>query len=505
MTGLFQTQSSGICADSLRAWPWLCLLLLSGVTWFLPLSPAVSTLESNPRPPFTAPVEDEAEKINTTQTDNYLEKALKAAGCDSGISAFGQDCSLLKNTLGTMNSHILQGQRDDVEDEEGTEEDFPWNRDPDIMPELQVNCWCPAQFESSHVAYTNRVCGNKINRHIRGLEEGGIYGDVKFVPPRTSKPMPEKMDRKFDDTGKNVTERKVYVNRRKVYVGYNAFITHKVSFLFFVFALVLLIPSLLWRKISASIWCGVNIDKTLDMLRVAQSYELEARRRTYKGIARETKATVKTSGRTAKSFLLCKTLACCASLVVIFLIFQMLQPQATTLSTELEELSDISKLYPLQDHFLFHCFFTIKQTQNAHDYTVQCLTSFQPSQVSGSAGMTNGDVYHQLDSARRTLLVYTALFQAVTAFLVLHATLNICGAVEWTWRFFIDTDRFSAHTTSGDPGFSGDVRFFLCCAHEQLGHVVSGELAESFAQATTDNSGPCYGSGRKGDDMEDNV
>ena len=147
MMGLFQTPSAGICADSLRVWPWFCLLLLSGLTWFLPLSPAVNTLESKPRPPFT--VEVEAEKINTTQTDNYLEEALKAAGCNSGISAFGQDCSLLKKTLGTMNTHILQGQREDVE-EYGKKEDFPWNRDPDTLPELQVNCWCPAQCLSPH-------------------------------------------------------------------------------------------------------------------------------------------------------------------------------------------------------------------------------------------------------------------------------------------------------------------------------------------------------------------
>ena len=308
---------------------------------------------------------------------------------------------------------------------------------------------------------------------------------------------------------KNVTERKVYVNRRDVFVRYNAFITQTTSFLLFEFALVLLIPSLLWRKISSSIWCGVNIDKTLDMLRMAQSYELEARRRTYRDIARETMAVATTSSRIAKSFLLCKTLACFVSLVVIFLIFQTLQPRAIDLARKLEELSDISKLYPLRDHYLFHCYFLIRQMQNVHDYTVQCLTSLPASEGSGSSQMTNGDPHHQLDSARRTLLAYSALFQAVALFLILHATLNFCGAMEWMWRLYMDTDRFSGHTRSsvrsGEPGFSQDVRFFLCSAREQLGHVVSEELAESFAQTAADNSGPCYGSGRKGDDIEDNV
>ena len=475
-----QPSDSAICVDSFRTWPWLFLFLLCGVTWLLPLSPAVNTLESTPRPPFSAPEvkEDEGEKVNSSVTDGILQKALEAAGCDKGYSSTGQDCNLLKETLGLMNTHLMmdKAKKNDAADDEG---EFPWNQDPDVIPELKANCWCPAQFELSQVTYSNRVCANKINRFIRGLSEDSVSSDRGGFPQ-----FPEvEPNKRLDETVKSITQRRVYIQRKDVFDRYNAFITLRTNFLLFVFGLVLLIPSLMWWKLSPSVWCGMNIDKTLDMLHWAQSCGPEALRKTYQDIVTETSDLSRPSGKTARCFLVCKTLVCCSSLAVVITVYHLVQPQAKALSVELEELSEIAKLSPFEDHFIFHCFFSIRQLQNVHDYTLQCLASF-PLQ-GGADSSRNTDPHYQLDSARRAVLLYVALFQVVSAFLILHAIANFCGILGWIWKLYIDKNRFEhAFQVLRKPSgslFSEDVRFFLHNTHEQLGHVISRELAKYFA------------------------
>ncbi|GFR83944.1 pannexin 8 [Elysia marginata] len=149
-------------------------------------------------------------------------------------------------------------------------DDISWNREPDIMPELKVDCWCPAQFEDSHVAYTNRVCGDMINRRIRGINNDK---DTNERLRRLDLRPTEDLDKLVE----KITQRKVYTERKEVYNSYNSFITQKTSYTLFISALVLLIPGLLWWKISPSVWCGFNVEKTLNMAQQAQYGELEAR------------------------------------------------------------------------------------------------------------------------------------------------------------------------------------------------------------------------------------
>ncbi|RUS70768.1 hypothetical protein EGW08_021470 [Elysia chlorotica] len=508
MRDLFQAAGHGrpTSVDSFRACAWLLLLALCGVTWLLPLSPAVNTLESNPRPLFSVPKVKDKEKVNTTVTDGIVEKALKAARCDTGYDSFGQDCELLKDTLGQLNKHLLdQGQKEDAGDRE-EDEGIPWNQDPDILPDLTVNCWCPAQFEPAQVAYTNSLCASNINRYIRGLDlEQNSDKDEPHPRGRVDVEADEvTVSGSVAESLRNMTQRKVYRQRKDVFDRYNHFVTRKTSFLLFVFGLVLLAPSLMWWKLAASTWCALNVDTTLDTLRHAQSCEPDVRGRIYQDISRYT-----SSGHTAKCFLLCKLLVCCASLVALVSVSQLLHVQANTLAGELEELSDMAKLAPLEDQgLLFHCFFTIRMMQNQHDYTVQCSTSFSDHGRVESARQNGMGPHHQLDWARRGVLAYGTLFQIVAAFLIMHATFNLCGFLEWVRRIYVDTNRFQSGTQNSDSdrpsgvGFAEDVRFLLHTAHAHLGHVVCKELAVSLAQGR--HGSPAAGSGGKPRDAEDN-
>ncbi|GFR76482.1 hypothetical protein ElyMa_002214200, partial [Elysia marginata] len=125
MATSFKPYDYKIHADSFRMWPWILLLVLSGVTWFLPLSPAINTLESKSRPSFFAPLTEKAKEFNSSHTDNVLQKALKTAGCENGKSVFGQDCGLLEKAMAQMNIELSDLGIKGKEKEES--DDISWN------------------------------------------------------------------------------------------------------------------------------------------------------------------------------------------------------------------------------------------------------------------------------------------------------------------------------------------------------------------------------------------
>ncbi|GFR66216.1 pannexin 10 [Elysia marginata] len=330
--------------------------------WLLPFSPAVKTLESNPRPPFSSPVDEKPENLNSSQIDEVLEKS----GCnEEGYGDLGEHCKLLEKTLGQMGARFLD-----------EEENVPWDRDPDIMPILKAKCWVPSIMEDHHGDYTDNVCGNHINRVIRGKE--------KQVRKRSKNIL--------DDKIQQVRQRRAYFNRKSIFGSYNAIVSYRMSFLLFIFAMVLLFPSLLWWKLSPSIWCGLNIDKTLDLLQQIQTSEPDARRKTYQDISRETAAEAMSSGKTTKTFLFCKILVCGASIAVLCAAYQKIQKRVYTLVVELEELSDIAKLIPFQDHFVFQY-----KKRPGKQTIVAFFGNGTTQDSSNSSGLLQSDFRYRLD------------------------------------------------------------------------------------------------------------
>ncbi|GFR66214.1 pannexin 7 [Elysia marginata] len=469
--------SSRISVDSLRVWPWLFLLLLSAVTWLLPLSPAVTTLESNPRPPFSSPVDAKPDSLNSSQADQLLEKF----GCNKGYGDVGDHCKLVKQATDKMEAHFLD-----------KEEKVPWDTDPDIMPWLTAKCWLSFGLERAATVYAHHVCANVVNRLIRGA--GNESKDEKVIAHKN-----------FEETMRGVAQREVYVNRKVIFGSYNAIISYRMSFLLFIFAMVLLFPSLLWWKLSPSIWCGLNIDKTLDLLQQIQTSEPDARRKTYQDISRETAAEAMSSGKTTKTFLFCKILVCGASIAVLCTAYQLIQKRVYTLVVELEELSDIAKLIPFQDHLVFHCSFFIQQLQKREEHLTQCSISFP--YLDGSDTSRSANPHLQLDDARRVMLLYGSLFQLISALLVLHATFNFCGLLGWTWKLYVYPCRFPCFSQSQAYSrysrYAEDVRFFLYNVHEHLGHVVSRELADCVFQFTDKDTAVLFKPGKSETNLEE--
>lgn len=150
----------------------------------------------------------------------------------------------------------------------------------------------------------------------------------------------------------------------------------------------------------------------------------------------------------------------------------------------------------------FFCYFVIRRLQNFDGYTVQCITSFKEHDGSMDKESTK---YSDLDDARRTLILYGTLFQIISAFIILHVTVNACGFLTWIWKIYLDNIFFNSSGKSGNARVSEDIRFFLYVVHEQLGHVVSKELSESLIPDTPDTTLPFLDPEEKGEMSDDNV
>ncbi|GFO24852.1 hypothetical protein PoB_005135700 [Plakobranchus ocellatus] len=169
-----------------------------------------------------------------------------------------------------------------------------------------------------------------MNYAIRGM-------DGKTDVLITVGPDSEDQDNKFDKLVKKITQKEIYLNRSTVIDNYNALLTRRSYFILFVFALLLLVPSLVWEMLS-SVSSRLNIDKTLNTLRLAQTQTADSGKRKCEEVARETLAVASCSGRTAKLFLLCMISRCCIAVGLVLFITIGLQSQLTTLADELEEL-----------------------------------------------------------------------------------------------------------------------------------------------------------------------
>ncbi|GFR77418.1 hypothetical protein ElyMa_003967500 [Elysia marginata] len=213
------------------------------------------------------------------------------------------------------------------------------------------------------------------------------------------------------------------------------------------------------------------------------------------------------SGKTTKTFLFCKILVWVASLAVLCAAYQLIQKRVYTLVVDLGELSDIAKLVPFQDHFVFQCSFFVQRLWNRNDYIVQCSTSF-PS-LDGSDTSRSANPHLQLDDARRVMQVYGGFIQLISALLVLHVTFNFCGLLGWTWKLYVYPCRFPCFSQSQAYSrysrYAEDVRFFLYNVHEHLGHVVSRELADCVDEATAKETSPFSGPRKNESDLDDGL
>ncbi|GFN89439.1 pannexin 7 [Plakobranchus ocellatus] len=497
MANLVQWPGSRTSLNLFCAGSCLFLLLLSAVTWLLPLTPAVQTLDFKP-PLFFSEAAHKKPAGNLSESEQIMKDVLEAAGCDKGYYSYidpYKDCQRLEKVL-------LEAYSDEDENEQS--ESYVAKK-PDIMPELKADCWCPAQFESAHIVYTNTICANQMNYAIRGMDgKTDVHISVTFDP--------EEEDIKFDKLVKNITQKEVYLNRSTVIDNYNALITRRSYFILFVFALLLVVPSLIWEMLS-SVSSRLNIDKTLNTLRFAQTQTADSGRRTCEEVAREALAAASCSGKTAKLFLLCMISACCIAVGLVLFITIGLQPQLTTLAGELEELSKISKLSYFKNQFFFSCHFRIRQLTNVHNYDVNCLTSIASSVGPGAGPKIqggNGGAYALFDQANDTVVLYEGLFSIASSALILYATVCFFLTAKCVITLY-SGDGFSS-TALGKEGcmrkvqFPEDIRLFLYMAHEQLGLVVYQDLITSFLQASTCDSIKISGFAESGDkDFGDNV
>ncbi|GFN91994.1 pannexin 7 [Plakobranchus ocellatus] len=497
MTNSAQWSGSRTSLNIFCAGSCLFLLLLSAVTWLLPLTPAVQTLDFK-TPLFFSETTHKKPSGNLNESEQFMKDMLEAAGCDKGYESYLdslKNCERLEKVL-----------QDTYSDKDGTEQSVSYlAKKPDILPELKADCWCPAQFEPSHIAYTNAICANQMNYAIRGM-------DGKTDVLVTVGPDSEDQDIKFDKLVKKITQKEVYLNRSTVIDNYNALLTRRSYFILFVFAVLLLVPCLIWEMLS-SVSSRLNIDKTLNTLRLAQTQTADSGTRTCEEVARETLAVASCSGKTAKLFLLCMISACCIAVGLVLFITIGLQPQLTTLADELEELSKISNLSYLKNHFFFYCHFRIRQLSHVHDFGVRCLTSIASPFAPGAAPKSQGDnggAYALLDQANDTLALYEGLFRITSSALILYAIVCFFLTAKCVITLY-SGDGFSG-TALGQKGcirkvqFSEDIRLFLYMAHEQLGLVVYKDLIASFLQASNYDSIKISGFKESGDnDFGDNV
>ncbi|XP_076456949.1 innexin unc-9-like isoform X2 [Babylonia areolata] len=225
-----------------------------------------------------------------------------------------------------------------------------------------IHCWCPAQFEESQVDYTNNVCWISNTYHVA----------FEDVPPRHSRP-------------------------HEGEIGYYQWVPMILLFQ----ALLFKVPCILWRILTAS--AGVNLDKIVTLAAETAYVAPDERDRTIKHIVRYMDRWIE-SAREYRSGCFIRlrqqvSKYCCLVwgkrygnyLVTIYMFIKLLY-----LTNAIGQLFILNEFlgtnynvygFEVMDHLakgidwsesprfprVTHCYFEIRQMQNVHQYTVQCV------------------------------------------------------------------------------------------------------------------------------------
>ncbi|XP_012939529.1 uncharacterized protein LOC101847733 [Aplysia californica] len=309
-------------------------------------------------------------------------------------------------------------------------------------PTFQAKCWCPAQFESSHVEYANSVCSKWYTEAF----QRGTLGENLWNPySRGLVRMSE-----VDEDVANVSSTPAPNTNHRHFASVTA------PLLLFVFALLIKLPHLVWYLMST--FCPVNIKKTLHTADHAQNLQTDTKRQVTTDLVQSVdKALKDCPHRATVSYLFYKFFS---SLVLVL--------ESIVLSTRIlpQVFAETGSRQPTQQQSeILPCFYPIRQMQNVHHYTLQCL--FSPTHTS-----------------RRSQLGHHALFTGLLVYLLILTVVSVVSFLTWLSRLTMGTCRSQV---AARPSLPTDAYLLLYLSQDNLGPLVTRDLAEN--EAWTQDSG----------------
>ncbi|GFN79675.1 pannexin 8 [Plakobranchus ocellatus] len=276
------------------------------------------------------------------------------------------------------------------------------------------------------------------------------------------------------------------------------FIHVKTPFVLFLFAICLTIPHLVWILMSGLVG-GVNVDKTLLSAMSAGRLDYDSRRRLYNELAHAAGESMRACSWVASAlYLLLKLLVCAAVLAELFVVHGSLLPQAKSVGDDLKLMprSDATILAnnandalkncsntpkPTQDmgysHKLLLCTMQIRMLQNIQTFTLQCIFNPETSTSFLPFSDQNGSRKEAAVTQARVWEVYEALYLIVQTCLVLVAVVNVVSLLEWLVKLVAGPCRRKRLS----PNLPADACLLLYMADQNAGPEVARVFAQSGA------------------------
>ena len=390
---------------------------------------------------------------------------------------------------------------------------------PERVPRFQASCWCPAQFTSGMVAYTQAACSAAYNLALHGVDSeshdiGTILSHVNFgVPGPVSpgdpgyskfKPVTRKPSSQKPQVKVNILEGEELKQREKTK---NAlyFIQIKTPFVLFLLAVCLKIPHLVWTLLS-TLTGGINIDQMLTSAKAGAGLSSESRRQLHGELASAAAERVRVCSKTASClYLLLKILVCVAVIAELVVVHKSLLPQAQSLEDDLKptdlnrdvmrlvdetlktlettEKDNSTDFYKTYSNQILQCELPIRQFANIKKYTVQCIFNAERQSVPPKPPTQSpSPADDHVDQTPHVVKMYVAVYLIVQIYLVVLTVVNVSSFLLWLLKLVVDPCR---PRVSSDLDLCVDVRLLLHMAHENAGP----EVVKAFSQSEAWGSG----------------
>nr|WEX25351.1 innexin-7 [Aplysia californica] len=313
-------------------------------------------------------------------------------------------------------------------------------------PPFQAKCWCPAQFESSQVEYSNAFCSTW---YSDAFKRGTLRGLRDLLTSLVS----------FKPEDSSILDYYVTTNGSETFnldSSDQYFASVTAPLVLFIFALLIKLPHLVWYLMST--FCPVNIEKTLHTADHAQNLQTDTKRQVTTDLVQSVdKALKDCPHRATVSYLFCKFFS---SLVLVL--------ESIVLSTRIlpQVFAETGSRQPIQQQSeVLPCYFTIRQLSNHHDYFPQCL--FSPT-----------------DTSRHSQLGHHALFTGLLAYFLILTVVSVVSFLTWLSGLTMGTCRSQV---AARPSLPTDAYLLLYLSQDNLGPMVTRDLAEN--EAWTQDSG----------------
>ncbi|GFO27069.1 pannexin 8 [Plakobranchus ocellatus] len=280
------------------------------------------------------------------------------------------------------------------------------------------------------------------------------------------------------------------------------FIHVKTPFVLFLFAICITIPYVVYTLMS-SMMGGVNVDKTLLSAKAARRLDSDSRRQLFSELAHAAAQSMRPcSWVNSALYLLLKLLVCVALLVELFVVNGSLLPRAKSLEDDLKAMPEYAAVNiannvnealessgrmnkEIQDTTysskLLLCEMKLRQLANIRSYTIQCVfnpDTYETSRSSSDQDTSPSGVADSHGRGWNFWELYEALYLIVLTYLVLLAVINVISLLEWLVKLVAKPCRERVSCGSDLPV---DASLLLYMASENAGPDVVRAFAQSRA------------------------